>query len=216
MRLAPLLPLAFALAFALALAIPSASAQIPTPSAPGDVVAKLCGVASAAPVHVPVCPIANPPPPADPNAPHEHPGAPDVPGSPQDTQALAQDAAGQAQGAAQDPQSAPDRAAALVATIVQFVKDLLQLPGIAGAHVHASAVDAGHAIGALGAKAGAAGARVSNAAGALVSKISALFHGGDASSAAPRVRAPLARSPDPIDVKHLIPGQVREVLKNAQ
>lgn len=217
--------LVFVLAFAFALVAPLAAAQVPAPPAPGDVVAAACGVANAAPVHVPVCPIADPPAPADPNAPHEHPGVPDAPpASPQDAQALAQDAAGQAQGAAQDPQSAPDRAAAVVATIVQFVKDLLHLPAVAGAHVHAAGVNVERAIAQAGAKAGALGAKASVVAGKIsraandaIKTIGRLIHGQSAArDAAPDVHAPLYQEPPRNTVTNLVPGQVRDALPRGQ
>src|SRR5438067_1711276 len=113
MRLAPILPLAALLL----LIAPVAAAQAPEPS---EVVDKACALA---PVELPVCPRSDPAP-AEPGQAHHHPQAPDAPASPQDAQQLAQEAAGQVQGAAQDPQTAPQRALALVATIAQFVKDL--------------------------------------------------------------------------------------------
>lgn len=215
MRVAPLLPLALALGFALAL--PQASAQLPTPPAPGDVVATACGVADAAPVHVPICPVADAPAPADPNAKHEHT---DAPASPRDAQALAQDAAGQVQGAAQDPPSAPDRAAALVATVVQFVKDVLHLPALAGARLHAAAIGAGDLVAKIGVMAeranervATAGERVANAAAAVVARIVEIVHLGASAQSAPLPPASIPGAAAPDRVTKLLPGDVGRVLQ---
>jgi hypothetical protein len=123
---------------------PLAAAQVPQPS---EVVATACAALGAAPDvrdHVPVCPKADPAP-ADPAAEHEHDhGA--APGTPQDAPALAADAVDTAQQAAQEPASAPSKILGFVATLVQFVKDLLHLPVVAGAHIADGFVSAGHAI----------------------------------------------------------------------
>jgi hypothetical protein len=123
---------------------------------------------------IPVCPTGDPAP-ADPAA-EQHQHEPTAPGAPQDAPALAQEAAGAVQGAADDPASAPGRIAGLVATIVQFVKDLLHLP-VAGA----AAV--GDGLSKIGDAAQAAGHAVADAAstakGAIarsIEAVGALFH----------------------------------------
>lgn len=110
-----------ALLAGLVLLLPVASAQVPdTP----DVVTTVCGALPIAD-QVPLCPQPEPAAPADP---HEHTPAPQPPAAPEDAQQLADDAAQQAGGIVDEPATAPERVAALAATIVQFVKDLIQVP----------------------------------------------------------------------------------------
>lgn len=129
-------PLAPALALALTLALaPHATAQVPDvpdlppPPAVEDAVALAC---SLAPADLPVCPqdepTAPPQPPGEEAHEHDASPAPAAPGTPQDAGALAAQATDDAQGIAEDPTSAPDRLASLAATLLQFVKDLLDLP----------------------------------------------------------------------------------------
>lgn len=128
MRPAPALLLAV---LALA-ATPLASAQVPDPEA---VVALACatagGVDPALDDAVPLCPRDEPAAPqqAEEEDAHEHDAAaPPGSGDPQDAADLAGQALDDAQAIPQDPASAPNRLAALAATVVQFVRDLVGLP----------------------------------------------------------------------------------------
>lgn len=167
------LPLAFLALLALA---PLAAAQAPDPGAlVGAACATVGGVNPDVEDALPVCPRAPDPAPAEPAAAHEHPAAP--PAKPQDAQQLAQDAVDAAQGAVQDPASAPSRLVGLVATVVQFVKDVLTGIG-GGLHAGSTAVGHGFVAGLEGAKDGvvhAAGAAKDAAAHGL-DAVKALFH----------------------------------------
>lgn len=126
-RVLPLVVLAL-----LASLAPAASAQ-PDPAA---VVEQVCALAGDARDALPVCPQEDPAAPAEPAAP-EQAAAPAEPAAPTDpegaagaAQGLADEARETAEEAAADPASAPDRIVAFLATIIQFLKDLLALPGI--------------------------------------------------------------------------------------
>lgn len=182
-RALPLVVLALSLAL-----VPSAAAQAPEP---GEVVAQACALAGDAREAIPLCPREEPTAPQQPQAPapgeaHEH-GAAEP----------AQEIAGEAQETvgeiAQDPAGAPDRLAAFVATVLQFLRDLLSLP-VAGATL---LVEAASAIGAAvaGAASAVAGATASGAqaAGDAVAS-GASFVGGLAAQAWDAVGALFAGS----------------------
>jgi len=184
---------------ALLLAAPLAAAQVPDP---GQVVDAACatvgGVNPDVESKLPVCPRAPDPAPADPTAAqeHQHDPAPAAPPQPQDAPALAQEAAQQAQGAAQDPASAPSRILALVATIVQFVKDLI---GGVGAGFTAAGTGLHDAASAVGSALGAAKDGVGSALGHAVDAVKGFFaHDApvEAKRAAPvHVKAPKVAVP---------------------
>lgn len=117
----------------LATLVPSASAQVPQPQ---PVVDQACdtvrGPAPAVADAVPLCPAAAPAAPAAPQHDHDHGAPAPPPANPQDAPALAQSIAEQAQQVPQDPQGAPDHVLVIVETIIQFVKDVLSLPALAG------------------------------------------------------------------------------------
>lgn len=100
-------------------AAPSASAQVPDPE---EAVALVCGIDPTLRDTLPVCPPEDPAPQEPVEEEHQHPG------TPEDVPALAEEAAGTVQDIVEDPASAPGEVAGLVATIIQFVKDLLQIP----------------------------------------------------------------------------------------
>lgn len=145
---------------------PLASAQAPDPA---EVVAQACALAGDAGDLVPLCPREEPAAPQQAQEPaaeqaHDH-GAQDAPQAAQDLAGEAQDAAGDV---ADDPASAPDRLAGLVASILQFLRDLLGLP-VAGFTL---AVDAMSAVGsALATAASTAASAVATGAQAVASAV---------------------------------------------
>lgn len=131
------------LVLAVALLPTTASAQVPDPAPVVDqACALLPGDVSGA---LPLCPRQEPDVPVTPAARHEHP-APQAP-NPEDAQQLADSVKGQAEGIVEDPSSAPSRLASIVATVVQFVKDVLGLPQKAADLVTGAVGDAAAAIG---------------------------------------------------------------------
>lgn len=187
---------------ALAAVSPLASAQVP--EAPVDeAVLLVCG---AAPVDLPVCPQVDPvPPPAQEEAAQEPPAAP--PATPQDAKQLAEEAVEDAGAIVDDPTTAPDRVASLVATIVQFVKDALG--GIEDARVGArervlAAVDDAKA------RVETASDAVGKAVDRAVERVKALLPEGDASLGASARRAPVERAPAR-DATRLVDGLLRDL-----
>lgn len=112
--------------------LPIAAAQAPDPS---SVVAEACaavgGLDPQARDLIPLCPREEPAGPS-PAAAEEQAAAPPPPATPQDVPQLAAEVLEDARKIPQDPASAPERVLSIVATIVQFVKDLLELPGKVG------------------------------------------------------------------------------------
>lgn len=140
---------------ALLLMMPLAHAQAPEP---GTVVEAACAAAGAADLDeaIPLCPQVDPaaPAPADEAAEaHDH----DAPANPQEALDLAGEAVDTVQSVPEDPAGAPEALAAFVATLVQFVKDLLGIPAALGAN-------AAESLDALGAAAEAARDAVGGAA----------------------------------------------------
>ncbi|MEA3200193.1 MAG: hypothetical protein QOE90_1621 [Thermoplasmata archaeon] len=185
----------------LVLLAPLAAAQVPDP------VATACGALGAAPQvkdKVPLCPEESPAP-ADPaDAQHVH-NETAPPAIPQDPQGLAQDAQQAAQGAAQDPPSAPSRLAGFVATLVEFVKHLIHLPGVGAAKAATAAVDVGHAM-------THAASAVKAQAAKAISVVAGLFHREPA--AAPKL--PQARAPTLPTTKVRVPLDLQKVLHRAK
>lgn len=111
--------------------LPLASAQVPE-----DPVLLACdtigGVDPAARDLVPVCARAEPQPPTqqDDGATPPAPTAP-APVAPQDVEDLVADITDEVQRIPEDPAGAPERLAAIVARVVDFVRELLGLPGAA-------------------------------------------------------------------------------------
>lgn len=103
---------------------------VPEPD-PGEVVELACatlgGPAPDVRDALPVCPRVDPAGPAPADEQHVHDPAP-VPGTPQDVAQLASDVLDDAQKIPEDPAGAPERVASIVATVVQFLRDLLGLP----------------------------------------------------------------------------------------
>ena len=183
---------------------PLAAAQVPEPPDPSEVVDQACALL---PVDVPVCPQQEPPGPA-PQQPeeHEHEAPPAPPASPQSAQQLVDEAREDVQGVVEDPASAPDRVASLVATLVQFVKDLLDVPA-QGAHAldarRAAVADSLH--GALATTKDA----VTHAVDAAKAKLADLFH-KDAPVTTPVRDAPV-RAPKVDDATSLLDGVLQRV-----
>jgi hypothetical protein len=148
---------------ALSALLPLASAQVPDPA---DAVAQACALAGDARDLLPMCPQEEPAAPqqaqeAAAQDAHDH-GAQDAPQAAQDVAGEAQDAAGDV---ADDPTTAPDRVAALAATLLQFLKDLLSLPALGANAAWDGMAGVGAAV--AGAASAAADAVSSGAQGAM-------------------------------------------------
>jgi hypothetical protein len=150
--------------------LPAASAQVPEPA---EAVALACatvgGVDPAARELLPVCEQAEP----QSSAPAEEDAAaaaPAPPATPQDAEALAQEVLEEVQRIPQDPAGAPERLLAIVATLVQFVRDLIGIPGAIGAHMGASLADARDAAEALADAASTGAADAARATGEGIAK----------------------------------------------
>lgn len=175
--------------------LPAAAAQAPDPS---SVVAEACAaVGSVEPQArdlIPVCPREEPA--AAPVATEEAaaPRAPE-PATPQDVQALADEVIEDAKKIPEDPAGAPERLLSIVATIVQFVKELLEIPGKVG-----DAIGAGLAT--VGAKVSEGASAVKDAAAralAAVKDLLTLPAREPAAPVLPKVHAPRVgglRAPD--------------------
>lgn len=124
MRLGPVA----VLLLSLVLCLPASSAQVPAAPDPSEAVELACATAGdiepQARDLVPVCARAQPQPPAAPEA-----GAEAEAPSPQTVPELATEILDDAKEIPNDPASAPDRLLIIVATVVQFVEDLLAAPG---------------------------------------------------------------------------------------
>ena len=177
-------------ALALLASLPLAAAQVPDPT---PLVETACAaVGSADPQArelIPVCPREEP---AGPAAAAEETAAPaaPAPATPQDVQSLAGEIVEDVKAIPNDPSSAGARILSIVATVVQFVKDLLELPAQGAQAVGDAFAAAGAAI------AGAADSTREAAAG-LVDTIKDLFQlpaREPAAHAAPSVRAPRVAS----------------------
>lgn len=177
--------LGFVAALALLSTLPPASAQVPDPSEAVNLACTSVGsVAPQARDLIPLCPRDEPVTQPSTERPAAAPPAPPGPPSPEDVATLAEEIAEEAQAIPEDPTSAGDRILAIVAIVVEFVKDLLSIPVSAAAAV-------GDAIGAAVAAVGDALTSVGSAirdvgAGAL-DAIKSLFEGSPAAPATPEL-----------------------------
>ena len=189
--------------FATLASLPQAVAQVPDPA---PVVETACAAVGAADPQardlIPVCPRVEPAAPAP--APEEAaaPAAP-APASPQDVARLGEEVVEDVKAIPNDPASAGARLLSIVATVVQFVKDLLELPMQGSAAV-------GDALATAGVAVATAADATRDAAIGLVHSIKDLFD-------AP-VREPVAKPTNPIDNVRVAPvadgllGEVRSLV----
>lgn len=195
--------------------LPYALAQVPTPPAdPVEAVALACatveGVEPQARELLPICDVAEPQPPAAPDeeAPAQGPAAP------QTAPALVDEILAEAQAIPEDPESAPDRIQAILATILQFIKDAIGAPGTAIAKLQADVGELRASVNAV-AKDATQGARdaAANVRGAIAGALDAvrdLFARAPA-DAPPAAKLPETRLPREIPVQGLVDGVARLV-----
>lgn len=188
--------------------LPYASAQVPVPPAdPAEAVALACatveGVEPQARELLPVCDVAEPQPPAAPD--EEAPAQ--APATPQTAPELADEILADAQAIPEDPESAPDRIQAILATILQFLRDAIGAPGTAIAELQADVGELRASVSAA-AKDATQGARdaATNVRGAIAGAIDAvrdLFASAPA-DAPPAARLPEARVPRDLPARGLL------------
>ena len=232
------------------LSLPAAMAQAPplppAPADPGEALALACAaVGQVDPSVRDALPVCDQPDPAAPvpgeeeGHAHEEPAAAPVPAAPEDAQDLADEIAEDAQAIPEDPAGAPERLMSILATVVQFVRDLiggilgapLQLLRNAGAGLEAIGggigVVAKGAASAIGDAAAAIGDGAKGAADAtrqaladLGAKVSALLDAlkpGDAAGAPAQGRDAVADAQQRADgLLELARGQVGQVLAEGQ
>lgn len=192
-------------AIALLSLLPSTLAQAPEPE---EIVLLVCATASGLATPAPPLPVCPPQDPAGPApAGQAAPPAPAAdPAAPEAALDLAGAALAAAQGIPADPAGAPDKLLALVATVLQFLKDLLALPVDAAAAIGASLVDAGEAV-------KGAGAAVADVTSSLAGKVGALLDSLRPQAGEPALpTAPLARAPRADVALELPLGELRQVL----
>lgn len=184
--------------------VPLASAQVPE-----DPVMLACDavgdVDPAARDLLPVCARAEPQPPAqeDDAAAPPAPSAPPAPVAPQDAEDLAADITAEVERIPEDPAGAPDRLAAIVARVVGFVRELLDLPGAALDTLQTALLDAREGVQSGLERAGdamaAAGVRIADAATTLREAVVSLLSPERAEDVRAADREPVGRAREAVD-----------------
>ncbi|HET6404508.1 MAG TPA: hypothetical protein VFH78_07665 [Candidatus Thermoplasmatota archaeon] len=176
-------------ALALIASTPPVSAQAPEPDALVEAACATVGAADPqARALLPLCPRDEPAAAAPAEAQAEAPAAP-APASPEGVQELVGEIVEDVQAIPEDPAGAPERLLAIVATLVQFAKDVLGLPAQATDAARASAVSFAAEVGA------GIDATREAAAGALDALRSLFATSRAAADAAPAPAAPKVELP---------------------